>query len=397
MTALPQDGVYMEVRIAGSISEMVQKQWDAIAGSSVMSSYGWLKTIEETYIDKILPQIFVITDSIGIVGASVCYIFNKGSVFANFDHVIFGRFSKLARTLKLSFLPALVCSPFNHGSHFLFRKDLDPETILYARDRLIESIEETAKKNRLPVTFINATVEEAQLGGLLQNHGCHKVLDLPLCYLDICWDSFNGYKSQIKSASKNNWKSIKREINKNRKEGVRIQQIEDVEPYEERIHELVSMNIYAHNRLPFMCSKAFYKRLKENLGNDATIYAAVKEGRISGVCICISKGSLSCATIVGIDHEMSGNDCTYFNLAYYRPIMDAIASGKTQINFGRGMYELKRRRGCKVKNIFFYYKPYTVKQKILAKFLFPIRAMWIKKMLPAKTRESLSKEMMDQI
>ena len=381
----------MDVEIAGSITELDKTQWDEIAEKHVMSSYGWLKTMEETFVEKTIPQIFFITDSKGIVGASACYIFNPGSVFANLDHVVFGRLHKLAQKLKLSFLPALICSqPFSYGSHFLFRKDLDPEKIMSATNKLFWAIEETAKKKRLPIAFINATVEEAELDGLLQNSGYQKVLDMPLCYLDIHWNSFNDYRAHLKSVSKNSWKSINREINKNKREGVLIQQLENVDSYEDRLHELVNMNIDEYNRLPFMFSKAFYKRLKENLGNDATIYVAVKEGCITGVSICISKDDIMSVPIEGVDHGMSGNDFTYFNINYYRPIMDAISSGKTRMNFGRGMYEVKRRRGCKVKNIYFYYKPCNVREKLMAKLLFPLRGMWMKKILPVNIRESLS-------
>jgi predicted N-acyltransferase len=381
----------MDVEIAGSITELDKTQWDEIAEKHMMSSYGWLKTMEETFVEKTIPQIFFITDSKGIVGASACYIFNPGRVFANLDHVVFGRLHKLAHKLKLSFLPALICSqPLSYGSHFLFRKDLDPEKIRSARNKLFWAIEETAKKKRLPIAFINATVEEAQLDGLLQNSGYQKVLDMPLCYLDIQWNSFNDYRAHIKSVSKNNWKSIKREMNKNKKEGVLIQQLETVDTYEDRLHELVNINIDAHNRLPFMFSKAFYKRLKENLGNDATIYVAVKGGCITGVSISISKDGMMSVPIAGVDHGMSGNDFTYFNITYYRPIMDAISSGQTRMNYGRGMYELKRRMGCKMENIFFYYKPYNFREKLMAKSLFPLRGMWMKKILPVNIRESLS-------
>ena len=193
----------MDVEIAGSITELDKTQWDELAEKHVMSSYGWLKTMEETFVEKTIPQIFFITDSKGIVGASACYIFNPGSVFANLDHVVFGRLHKLAQKLKLSFLPALICSqPFSYGSHFLFRKDLDPEKIRSATNKLFLAIEEIAQKKRLPIAFINATVEEAELDGLLQNSGYQKVLDMPLCYLDIHWNSFNTYKAHLKSVSK---------------------------------------------------------------------------------------------------------------------------------------------------------------------------------------------------
>jgi predicted N-acyltransferase len=381
-----EDGVNMEVKIAGSIRELDKAQWDDIAGNNVMNSYGWLKTIEETFIEKIIPHIYYITDSRGIVSASACYILYLGNVFGSFDHVIFGSFLDYARKLKISFLPALICTPFSYSSHFLFREDVDLDKRKNAANKLLEAIEETVKRKHLSIAFINASDEETLLDGMLQTKGYPKILDMPLCYLDICWNSFKGYGEYLKSISKNIWKSVRREINKNNKEGVLIKQLEVVESREERLHELVNMNVDVHNKLPFMFSKLFYKRLKENLENNATIYAAFKKDSIIGVCISISRNGRSFIPIVGVDHEMSGNDCTYFNITYNRPIMDAISSGKTRIYFGRGMYELKRRRGCKVKNIFFYYKPYSMKQKILAIILFPLRSIWIRKMLPEKIR-----------
>jgi predicted N-acyltransferase len=242
------------------------------------------------------------------------------------------------------------------------------------------------------VAFINATVEEKQLDELLKNNGYQKVLDMPLCYLDVCWNSFKEYGAYLKSVSKNIWTSVKREINKNKKEGVLIRQLEAVDGCEDRLHELVNMNINTHNALPYLFSRDFYRKLKENFGKEAAIYVAFKDDLISAVSISISHGSVSALIVVGVDHKLSGKDCTYFNIAYYRPITDALSSGITRINYGRGMYELKRRRGCKVKNIFFYYKPYTLKQKMMAKFLLPLRGWWVKKMLPKNIKESLLKE-----
>jgi predicted N-acyltransferase len=383
----------MTVKISCTIKDIDKAQWDELAKNHVMSNYGWLKTIEETFVVKTVPQIFTILDSKGIVGACACYIFYAGNVFANLDHVIFGKYHKLAQQLKLSFLPALVCSqPYSYGSHFLLRKDLDSEQRRATTKELFLAIEETASKQNLPVAFINTTVEEAQLDGLLQTNGYQKALDMPLCYLDICWDSFNDYLTHFKVISKNSFKTIKGEINRNIKKGVLIHQLEDCGACEDRIHELINLNIHAYNNLPFMFSKAFYKKLKENLGNDATIYTAVKEGRITGVSIRLSKDGVDSVPIVGVDHEISGNDFTYFNITFYRPIMDAISSGKARINYGRGMYELKRRRGCKVENIYFYYKPYSFKQKLMAKWLLPLRSIQIKKIIPANIKESLSRK-----
>ena len=380
----------MRVEIASNIKEIEKKEWDKLASNNVFSSYGWLKTVEETFIEKIEPLYFFITDSKGIVGASVCYIFNKTNISGNLDHLIFGRFMKQAGRSGLSFLPALICSPLvSHGFHCLIREDINPEERVSVTNNLLYAIEKTALEKRLPLAFVNVMTDETGLNELTRNRGYHKVLDIPLHYLDIKWKTFKGYKDHLKPISRNMWRHLNTEINKNRREGVLIQPVDDVAVYEDRLYELVNMNAYDHNKMPFKFSKAFFKKLKENLSDETTIYMAVKKGKVIGVSIILSRNGVGYMPIVGIDHELSGNDLTYFNIAYYRPIMDAISSGVNRIYFGRSMNEVKRKRGCAVQNIFFYYKPYNIWQKFLAAFLFPGLRMWKKRILPEEARKIL--------
>jgi len=65
----------MAVKISRTIKEMDEAQWDELANNHVMNKYGWLKTIEETFVVIADPQILSITDSKGLVGACACYIF----------------------------------------------------------------------------------------------------------------------------------------------------------------------------------------------------------------------------------------------------------------------------------------------------------------------------------
>ena len=383
----------MRVRMVNSIKEIEKKKWDELASNNVLSSYGWLKTVEETFIEEIVPIYFFITDSKGIIGASVCYVFNKTNMPGNLDHLIFGRFMKLAGRSGLSFLPALICSPLiSYGFHFLIREDIDPEERVSVTNNLLCAIEKTASEKRLPVAFVNVTSDETGLSGLTRSRGYHRVLDIPLHYLDIKWKTFKGYKDHLKPVSRNMWRHLNTEINKNKREGVLIRPVDDVTIYEDRLYELVNMNSYAHNKMPFKFSKTFFKKLKENLSDEVTIYMAVKKGKVIGVSIIFTRNGAGYMPMVGIDHELSGNDLTYFNIAYYRPVMDAISSGVSRIYFGRAMNEVKRRRGCAVQNIFFYYKPYTAWQKFLSASLFPGLRMWKKRILPENAREALLRE-----
>ncbi len=359
----------------------------------MFTGYGWLKTVEETLIEKIEPLYFFITDSKGIVGASVCYIFNNTYNTGTLDHVIFGRFMRQAKALGISFLPALICSPLiSYGFHFLIREDIDSEQRISIADELLYAIEKTAAEKRLSLAFVNTTSDETELNRLTRERGYHKVLDIPLHYLDITWKTFKGYKDHLKPVSRNMWRHLNTEINRNKREGVLIQPVEDVAAHEDRLYELVNMNSYAHNNKPFKFSKAFFRKLKKNLSDEVTIYMAVKKGEVIGVSLTFKRNRIGYLPIIGIDHELSGNDLTYFNIGYYRPILDAISSGMKRLYFGRSMNEVKRKRGCSARNIFFYYKPYSLWQKSLAVLLFPGLRMWKKRILPQNAREALSEE-----
>jgi len=383
----------MPVIIAGSIEEIAKQEWDTVASKNVFTSYGWLKTVEETLIEKIEPLYFFMTDSKGIVGASVCYIFNNTGSTGNLDHLIFGRFMKQVRGLGISFLPALICSPFfSYGFHFLIREDIDSEERISVTDELLYAIEKTAAERRLPLAFVNTTSDEKGLNRLTRDRGYHKVLDIPVHYLDITWKTFKGYKDHLRPVSRNMWRHLNTEINRNQKAGVLIRPVDDIAAHEDRLFELVNMNAYAHNKTPFKFTKAFFRQLKENLSDEVNMYMAVKKGEVIGVSLIFTRNRVRYLPIVGIDHELSGNDLTYFNIGYYRPIMDAISSRIDRICFGRGMNAVKQKRGCAAQNIFFYYKPYSMRQKFLVATLFPGLRMWKKKILPENARQALSKE-----
>ena len=116
-------------------------------------------------------------------------------------------------------------------------------------------------------------------------------------------------------------------------------------------------------------------------------YVSFKKERITGVCVLLKKNRTGHLKLVGVDHETAGNDFTYFNIAYYNPIMDAIFEKIKRLYFGQGMHEAKIRRGCKNTNVYLYYNPLNRIKKILSKSWFSLQSMHNKRKLLAEPRE----------
>ena len=86
------------------------------------------------------------------------------------------------------------------------------------------------------------------------------------------------------------------------------------------------------------------------------IQVAERAGEIIGVSMLFKRGSEGWAIIVGMDHNLSKNDFTYFNLAYYGIVDHAIQAGIKSLNYGGMLYRVKKRRGCTLEENYIYHR-----------------------------------------
>lgn len=369
------------VEIVNSIKGLKREEWDALIDDNIFASYGWLKTVERTFVGDVSPEYILVKDSGRLIGAAVCYVSNKTTnPDINLNNFMFGRLMKYTSKLGISFMPSFICCPMKcHGEHFLVEKGTDEEKRGVIMGELLDAIEKESSAIKLSVSFTNVLDEETELIQLLDKRGYKKMLSLPLNYLDIEWSSFEGYKKYVGRISKNMKQNIKKEINRNRREGVIIKTLEELDGYEGRLYELMNNNYFKYNRIPFPFRREFFKRLKDNLGKDVVIYISVKKDNLTGVCILLKRNEVGYASFVGVDHAFAGNDATYFNIMYYNPIMEAISYKTKKLYFGLGMYELKARRGCKVSDAYVFYKSFNKIKNIAIKPWFDFHSFWIRK------------------
>jgi predicted N-acyltransferase len=247
---------------------------------------------------------------------------------------------------------------------------------------LLEAVEKEALARKLSIVFHRVMDIEKELINILINKKYYQTIGAPLNYMDINWVSFDKYLQQIKSMSKKRFKNIRYEINKSKREGVVIRKLSDIRGHEERIYQLLKGNHEKHNNSNFPFNKDFLLHIKENFRDDAVFYIASKNKQIVGANLLLKRKTTGFCSFVGVDHEMAGNDFTYFNLTYYQRVSYAIRNNIRKLYYGNALYEMKRKRGCKISRTQIFYKPLDIFGSVKTKVLFYFHSKWMKHKLP---------------
>lgn len=373
----------ISLHLKHSLTEIDANTWDALTGERLYISYGWLKTIEETAIDKVTPYYYLLEDDKVPVALAVCYESHKDNPFDLLNGYMLGKLERIAGTFGISFKPAFLCGPVRgNGDHVIVKEGLPRQQRIDYMRHLIETIEREAEKKRLSLFFTNVSEKEAELCKELQRRKYNLTVVHPKNRLQIKWSSFADYLSDRETLSKKNRETFSYEINKNRKAGVKIRLLEDLE-HEERLYQLLSQHHYRLNKQPFPYAEHFFSSLRKNLGSEAMLLVAEREGEIIGVMILFRRGSEGWATFIGMDHNLSSNDFTYFNLAYYLTIDHAIQAGIKSLNYGSMLYRVKRRRGCTLEENYIFHRASSRLLHNLLRPWFLLHMTWfIKRKIP---------------
>ena len=370
-----------EVEIHNSIEDVKKTDWDSLNDNNVFMCYNWLKTIESTFTLPVKPYYIMIFEKKKLAAASVCYFEKRNYKYRSIDNILLRKLTKIILLRNVSFLPVLICGPKRgYGTHFIFSDEVRNQNGIL-QNKLFDAIENIADANNASICFHNVMEHEPDLIMELIRKGYHKTKCLPLNYIDIKWSSFMDYRKYVSARHPSMKKSIPRHINKNRKAGVEIKQLQSIDGDQLRLFELLKMNHNKYNPSKFSLKKNFFQHLKENFEKDAIIYTAEKNGDAIGVNVEIRKGKEAATLFIGIDHDLSQNDLTYFNITYYEPIKNAIGSRLRRLYCGNSLYETKIKRGYNVSETFLFYKPRRKSMNTIVKIWFVLHYWWMTKKL----------------
>ena len=372
-----------------SIKEIDPSEWDDLAGSKVEDCHAWLTIVEDTFDEKPDSLYAVVKKGEQIVGGCICYTHRQSARLNDLDTLILGRIKHWCNRMGITLAPVLYCGHL-HGSDepFLFSRNLDEGELDQIFRLLLEAVEEKAQKCKCALCIYNMPETSESFSLHMKQRGYYKTTDFPSCYLDIEWDSFEGYKRFIqKVISKKMKRSIQHEINRNNKDGVIIATHADIQNANDTLYQLIDDHYRRLNQKPYPFTSQFLIRLKKTFKDKGTIYTASKNGTYIAVCASVQLEDTVYVPVIGVNHDVAGNDYTYFNLAFYQPIRDALEAGVKRIIFGNAQYRVKLRRGCKLQNITVYYKPRHNFFNLLVKYWFKLHEIYFLRKVTKQVNE----------
>ena len=370
-----------------SLRAIAPHEWDRLAGDNAFASYGWLLTVEQCSRARVEPLYFLHRDNGLVVATAVCYVASASNHVETLDHMIYGRAAAAARALRFSVMPALVCGPaLGYGWHIGIDDQLEPAERDRVRAAMIDAMESAARDRGVELSFVHLMDRERELARQLRERGYLRCANVPVAVLEVRWATFEAYLDDLPQRTRS---EFRRQMKHNRAAGTIVDCGGMMQIYDRRALELFDANQWKHSRLRFAFDERSFASLDTHMRGRAKLFTATKDSALTGACLVLSQGTSAYAVAVGIDQARAGDDYTYFHLTYNSTIADAIASGVRRVYFGRGLYDVKLRRGCSLENTWLYSRASGAGRVATAAW-FGLASFWNRLKLPPRARRQLS-------
>jgi predicted N-acyltransferase len=359
-----------------SLAHVDASEWDQLAGGSVVASYGWLRTVEETRRSAVSSRYILGRTSAGLAGAVACTI-EEDARNSSVNGLLFGRLAKAAQRLHLGAVPCLLCGAgVGAGEPVLVRAGATAQERQQVTATLVRAIEETAREKGWTICFRQVRRVMSPLVEVLTNRGYLRGSELPTACLELDpdWRSFADFRRHLKKTHPRTATNINGELNRAKRAGLVIEQLNQPAPYRERLHRLLDGHYARLNGEPFPFRADFFEQLKARLGDRAVIYVARIGAGLVGVQVQLRGGGEVVLPMIGIDHDSGRAAAAYFNLGYNRPIEDSIAAGQRRIYFGKLAYDGKAHRGCSAVETDCYLRVWSGFQEQVLRAVWPLRS-----------------------
>lgn len=335
-----------EIRVSlhSTIQDIDPGDWNRLAAGNAFASHGWLLTSERCWLAR-FKALYVVLRMEGTVAAgAACYEIEDSPLVESLDDMLLGRLKRFVTGLGVSFLPALVCGPpQGYGWHIGVDAGLDPADQDRIRRQVLDAMEAEADRRGLPLSFALVLDEEMALCALLDERHYLVCRNVPVAVMEVPWGSIDEYFALLPAKRRH---EFRRQRRRNHEAGAWVELLAGGAGLDERFLTLLDNNAREHGAAGVPFGRRFLRELRANTDAGALCFVARKGAAVSGAYLVLRRGDTAMAYAVGVDPDLGGDDFTYFELVYYRLIEYAIEYGIKRVYFGRGMYEMKVRRGC---------------------------------------------------
>jgi predicted N-acyltransferase len=344
------------IRVVSRIRDIDAAAWDCLAGDNPLLSHGWLRAMEDEWLEPVERRYLLMEDGERLVAASACYIETVEARTESVDDLLFGRLRDVLPGRLLSVRPALVCGyPWSLGPGCVTAPGLGEEARETAIAALVGAITEDARRLGCTAVFLSVTEDDTLLASRLRVSRYRAARHAPIYVQAVDWPDFEAYRGSLPSVSVR--KNIRYEQNRNRKAGVVIEEIGNPSGDERQLYELVDGHFRRYGWPEFPFGPGWFGALKSNLGSDAAISVARRGEQVIGVAVSPRKQGTRQLFLVCTDHERTAGSFTYFNLAYYRELAECMRAGDRRHCVGPGQGPSRRRRGYVPMNTYIFCRP----------------------------------------
>lgn len=344
MSRIDESQSGLSLSVHSTIGDLESSEWDQLAGDNAFASYGWLLAAERCWLVTGEAVYFVARCDGEVAGGAVCYIVSDSRGLETLDELLLGRFTRIARCAGVGFLPALVCGPAQgYGWHIGVSEWLDIALQDRVRRIILNAMEKEADARGLVLSFALVLDNETALRTLLVGRCYLASRNMPVAVLDIPWNTFEAYLDHLPRRRR---REFQRQHRRNHEAGTRIELLDAENNLDASFLALLDGNARNHGWAGFPFASGFLEILRAQPGAGTLQFIARKGETVTGALLVLVRKDTALAYAVGVDPHLARDDLTYFELVYRQLIEYAIGRGVKRIYYGRGMYELKKRRGC---------------------------------------------------
>jgi predicted N-acyltransferase len=362
------------------IAEVDCAGWARVAANDVYAQHGWLRVVEDTVAEASRPIYFLAFENGDLQGAAVCYRFDRGASPSSLERQLFGRLAAGARRLGGSLSPALYCGPLmGQGRYLLWRRDLAADDVDALLGALLDEICAFASAERLLLAVGKLPTHETSVVRALAGRRFIRTLNWPVSYIDLEWPDFDAYVTHLGGGGSSMATKVRREVAGPAKSGFELERGAALPHRDAEIFELIRANLRAHSRLSIDIAPKFLQQLQAwHAGQSVVSVATSSDGALAGAALLLTAGERAAGPLIGVsDDERNRKAFTYFNLAFYTPIKYCIEHGIKRLELGAGLYEMKRRRGCRELEIALFIRPRTMLGRLFWRLACAVHRAWV--------------------
>lgn len=367
----------VDVHVCTSIKQVPASAWAGVDGGEPLMSHAWLQVVEDTASEPADYRYVLLRDATGLVAAAVARLVARGSGGGGVDRMLFGRLAATPGRVGLSILPALIVGVYEGTAvPMAWRPGLSDEARRQACARLVDRLELEARGLGVPLAFSELPADEQVLQQELVRRGYPMLEYLPGCRMEIAGRNFLEHVRASPDAARSVDKDVRRERNKIAQAGIRIEEADGTVLGHTDLVSMFEANYAKHGTGLFPFQRGFLQRLGELAPNNVAVFAARRGDLLLGASCLLYGGQVAHGKYFGVSSAEQDTAFVYFGLVFHAPVEFLASRGIRRLEFGRGMYPTKTRRGCRLVGTRMYLQPRNAFSRALARGWTGLAGRW---------------------